>query len=628
MQRDPQSATFYASDMSFVSLVTEAEEADATRLLSGSGVAALGFTEPRYCAVLSEDAPLAAVVTTVTAIHKHGETVKYTISGGNKEGLFTIDQTRGTITVAAGLDFELSDKHELLVEAEAGGEGTWVAVEVRVTDVNDNPPYFLNPEPQVNVVEEDRRGLPSPLVKVEASDRDATDDHGLLYTIRGDGVDGHPPSRAFFAINSKTGELHLLRPLDRDPPHGRKVWRVRVQVRDGQALWSRKGDGQYQQSFIRQPRSSKGTTIEAKIESLHQNTRDASDGSMRRQEHIIGNMNIGEIQGKRVHRNKHTTNGSKRDRKLRRTGGKSGRTMTSEARSHPGVSKSSWRYVHPHTHKSRLPFSSVAEGDAHPADNAAFEGVRKQENHRHSASAVVGRNGGSAKDHLRESSAKNNRAFKHGSLKSPHGSRHVDVVFLKEPGGDLGSSAKGKTWNVDIEKQYSSVNYHEPTNDGTESHSNGLHDYMSADSNGSREPVNFDFSDLYRPASVNSTLQHEPEIIDVSSAYETMTSDTETQHKPESYVSSLYEAVESDFPVANNSSCSTPREGQDEKGFQGDNKEDRLGPKGRVVHVVETVLTVHVKDINDNPPVFPNATLFGEVQENGPIGKYGKLQLM
>lgn len=39
------------------------------------------------------------------------------------------------------------------------------------------------------------------------------------------------------------------------------------------------------------------------------------------------------------------------------------------------------------------------------------------------------------------------------------------------------------------------------------------------------------------------------------------------------------------------------------------------------VHVAETVVTVVVKDINDNAPVFPNATMFGEVQENGPIGE-------
>nr|XP_027218828.1 putative neural-cadherin 2 [Penaeus vannamei] len=45
----------------------------------------------------------------------------------------------------------------------------------------------------------------------------------------------------------------------------------------------------------------------------------------------------------------------------------------------------------------------------------------------------------------------------------------------------------------------------------------------------------------------------------------------------------------------------------------------QAGVGGRRVHVVESVLTVLVKDINDNPPVFPNATMFGEVQENGPI---------
>lgn len=51
-------------------------------------------------------------------------------------------------------------------------------------------------------------------------------------------------------------------------------------MRDGQALWSRKGDGQYQQSFIRQPRSSKGATSETKREPIHKTTRDAATGSV------------------------------------------------------------------------------------------------------------------------------------------------------------------------------------------------------------------------------------------------------------------------------------------------------------------------------------------------------------
>lgn len=41
----------------------------------------------------------------------------------------------------------------------------------------------------------------------------------------------------------------------------------------------------------------------------------------------------------------------------------------------------------------------------------------------------------------------------------------------------------------------------------------------------------------------------------------------------------------------------------------------------RSIHVVETELTIVVKDINDNAPTFPNVTMYGEVQENGPIGE-------
>lgn len=47
------------------------------------------------------------------------------------------------------------------------------------------------------------------------------------------------------------------------------------------------------------------------------------------------------------------------------------------------------------------------------------------------------------------------------------------------------------------------------------------------------------------------------------------------------------------------------------------------GRRGRgEEHVVETLVTVTVKDINDNSPVFPNTTMFGYVNENGPSGEY------
>ncbi|XP_042864315.1 putative neural-cadherin 2 [Penaeus japonicus] len=112
----------------------------ATRLLSGSGGSQVEFTEPRYCAVIPEDARVTSDVTTVVAIHKLGEAVKYSITGGNRDGLFSIDQNTGTISLAATLDYELRDKHELVVGAwaSAGGWAAHAVVEVEVADVNDH----------------------------------------------------------------------------------------------------------------------------------------------------------------------------------------------------------------------------------------------------------------------------------------------------------------------------------------------------------------------------------------------------------------------------------------------------------------------------------------------------------
>ncbi|XP_066984935.1 putative neural-cadherin 2 [Macrobrachium rosenbergii] len=210
---------------------------NATRLLSGTGRALLEFTQHRYCALLREDAPTSSGVITVMAHHKEGASVRYSITGGNRDGLFTIDQKTGLITLAAALDHELYDKHELVVSAEGGGQLVHTIVQVAVADVNDNPPVFADPDPFVTVIEEDDRHLPTTLLKVEASDPDQSDESGLLYTLRGDGVDGYSPEDAFFKVNPRTGDLLQLRALDRDPPNGKRIWKLRVKVQDGQEPW-------------------------------------------------------------------------------------------------------------------------------------------------------------------------------------------------------------------------------------------------------------------------------------------------------------------------------------------------------------------------------------------------------
>ncbi|XP_071513349.1 uncharacterized protein [Panulirus ornatus] len=210
---------------------------NTTRLLSGAGGAGpLQFSEPRYCLLLAEDAPPALRIAQVTASHKDGVGVRYSIRAGNRDGLFTIDQHTGLITLAAPLDYELHAKHELVVAAEAEGHTAHAIVHVTIADVNDNEPHFLEKDLQVTVVEEEDAHLPTTIAKVVAEDPDTVDQEGLVYSVGGEGVDAHSPSDAYFTINPHTGDLLLLRALDRDPPLGRDVWKVKVQVRDGQRV--------------------------------------------------------------------------------------------------------------------------------------------------------------------------------------------------------------------------------------------------------------------------------------------------------------------------------------------------------------------------------------------------------
>ncbi|XP_045138941.1 putative neural-cadherin 2 isoform X2 [Portunus trituberculatus] len=215
----------------------------------GTPLGPLAFTQARYCVVVAEDAVPSSSLASVRAVHKQGAEVRYTLKQGNKEGLFSVGHSSGIISLAAPLDYEAQSKHEFVVLGEGGGSAAHALVRVVVADVNDNPPVFVRPRPHVTVIEEDDRDLPLPLAKVEANDIDKVDTGSLLYTISGDGVDGYASSDAYFTVDPNSGEVIQRKALDRDPPTGRTVWRVKVTVRDGQmGAWQERDeeeDGRY-----------------------------------------------------------------------------------------------------------------------------------------------------------------------------------------------------------------------------------------------------------------------------------------------------------------------------------------------------------------------------------------------
>ncbi|XP_042866473.1 putative neural-cadherin 2 [Penaeus japonicus] len=97
-----------------------------------------------------------------------GSAVQYSISGGNDDGLFSIDPAEGHLTLAATLDYEIRQKHALEISAEAGAEVARVGVTLAVTDANDNPPSFPSPPPTVTAIEEDDRDLPAAMLRFES----------------------------------------------------------------------------------------------------------------------------------------------------------------------------------------------------------------------------------------------------------------------------------------------------------------------------------------------------------------------------------------------------------------------------------------------------------------------------
>ena len=65
-----------------------------------------------------------------------------------------------------------------------------------------------------------------------ATDGDKDREHNIVYFLTGQGIDAEQPDQSKFDINRTTGEIYVLKPLDRDEPGGRPQWRFTVFAQD------------------------------------------------------------------------------------------------------------------------------------------------------------------------------------------------------------------------------------------------------------------------------------------------------------------------------------------------------------------------------------------------------------
>lgn len=152
--------------------------------------------------------------------------ILYSIESGNVGDAFKIGLKTGKITVNQRLDYETITEYELRVRAFDGIYDDHATVIVKIEDVNDNPPVFK--EDYSKTILEGPILSNDCILHIEAYDpdiKDRTADQHIIYSIH---KEDH---RKLLSIDNH-GCLHLIQPLDRDPPNGHKSWQVLVSASD------------------------------------------------------------------------------------------------------------------------------------------------------------------------------------------------------------------------------------------------------------------------------------------------------------------------------------------------------------------------------------------------------------
>lgn len=139
---------------------------------------------------------------------------------------FEIDPRSGLITTRGVVDRETNEHYTLLVEAsdqgkEPGPRSATVKVFITVLDENDNVPQFSEKR-YVVAVKEDVRPH-SEILRISATDQDKDSNAAVHYNI----ISGN--SRGQFSIDSVTGEIQVVAPLDFETE---REYTLRVRAQD------------------------------------------------------------------------------------------------------------------------------------------------------------------------------------------------------------------------------------------------------------------------------------------------------------------------------------------------------------------------------------------------------------
>ena len=157
--------------------------------------------------------------------------LNYTIVGNpNFTALYDESNVRVCIENKVIVDRETTPSVELILEAADSGfppRSSNVTVLIQITDVNDNDPVFQHSSPlMINVAEDTPVG--SVIFTLNATDKDIGPNAEISYTIQANQISEQLP----FVVNSTTGVLTLMTPLDFDEDPAKRVFSMNAIARN------------------------------------------------------------------------------------------------------------------------------------------------------------------------------------------------------------------------------------------------------------------------------------------------------------------------------------------------------------------------------------------------------------
>ncbi|KAK0145976.1 Cadherin EGF LAG seven-pass G-type receptor 1 [Merluccius polli] len=172
------------------------------------------FDEDRMIIHVPENSPVGSTVARITATDPDegsNAQILFQIVEGNSQEVFQLDMFTGDLVALGDLDYETQTEYTLIVQATSAPLVSRAVVQVRLQDVNDNPPVLRDFQIIFNnYVTNKSNSFPAVIGRVPAHDPDVSDK--LRYSF----VEGN--ELKLLLLDRDNGELRLSRDLDNNRP--------------------------------------------------------------------------------------------------------------------------------------------------------------------------------------------------------------------------------------------------------------------------------------------------------------------------------------------------------------------------------------------------------------------------